>query len=68
MLLVSGKDDPVGDMGKGVEKLYRFYTQKARMTDVTLTLFNNSRHEFLNEKENRAHKWNTVLSFFEAHA
>ena len=67
VLLVSGKDDPVGDMGKGVEKLYRFYTQKARMTDVTLTLFDNSRHEFLNEKENRDHKWNTVLSFFEAH-
>lgn len=67
VLLVSGKDDPVGDMGKGVKKLYRFYTQKARMTDVTLTLFDNSRHEFLNEKENRDHKWNTVLSFFAAH-
>lgn len=67
VLLVSGKDDPVGNMGKGVEKLCRFYTQKAGMTNITMKLFEHSRHEFLNENENRDQKWGTVLSFFEAH-
>ena len=65
VLLVSGAQDPVGNMGKGVKKLYKFYTEKAGMKNVTLKLFENSRHEFLNEKENRDEKWGTVLGFFE---
>lgn len=65
LLLIAGKNDPVGEMGKGMEKLKAFYTQKAGMKNVTLTLFEGSRHEFLNEKENRDEKWQTVLSFLE---
>lgn len=65
LLLVSGESDPVGDMGKGVKKLYRFYTQMAGMRNVTLRLFSGSRHEFLNEKEHRDEKWDTVLAFFD---
>lgn len=65
VLLVSGENDPVGDMGKGVKRLYRFYTEKAGMENVELKFFADSRHEFLNEKENRAEKWSTVLDFFE---
>lgn len=65
VLLVSGAEDPVGNMGRGVEKLYRFYTEKAGMRNVTQKLFEGSRHEFLNERENRAEKWGAVLRFFE---
>ena len=65
VLLVSGKDDPVGNMGKGVKKLHKFYTEKAGMKNVELVLFENSRHEFLNEKTDREKKWGTVLGFFE---
>ena len=65
LLLASGELDPVGDMGKGVKKLHCFYTQKAGMRNVTLKLFPGSRHEFLNEKENREEKWGTVLAFFD---
>ena len=65
VLLVSGEKDPVGDMGKGVKKLYKFYTEKAGMENVSIVLFENSRHEFLNERENRETKWGTVLNFFE---
>jgi len=67
LLLVSGKDDPVGDQGKGVQKLYDFYTKKAGMTEVNMVLFENSRHEFLNEKENREEKWGAVLDFLQKH-
>ncbi len=65
VLLVSGEQDPVGNMGKGVKKLHRFYTEKAKMENVAIVLFENGRHEFLNEKENREIKWGTVLNFLE---
>lgn len=65
VLLVSGADDPVGAHGKGVKKLYDFYTRKAGMKNVEMVLFENSRHEFLNEKEDREKKWGAVLSFIE---
>lgn len=65
LLLVSGENDPVGNMGKGVRKLYDFYTRKGGMSEVSLVLFPNSRHEFLNEAEGREEKWGTLLAFFE---
>ncbi len=68
VLLASGADDPVGNMSKGVKKLYRFYTEKAGMQHVEMKLFEGSRHEFLNEKEGRDEKWGTVLDFFRSHS
>ena len=65
VLLISGTDDPVGARGKGVKKLYDFYTKQAGMKNVKLKLFENSRHEFLNEKDGRAEKWGAVLAFLE---
>ena len=65
VLIVSGAQDPVGDMGKGVKKLYEFYTVRAGMKNVAVKLFENSRHEFLNEKSDRKEKWGAVLDFFE---
>ena len=52
-------------MGKGVRKLARFYREKAGMQNTELVLFENSRHEFLNEERDRDKKWGTVLSFFD---
>ncbi len=65
ILLASGESDPVGNMGKGVKKLYDFYTRQAGMSDVAMVLFENSRHEFLNEKDGRDIKWGTIMEFFE---
>ena len=65
LLLVSGAEDPVGDMGRGVKKLFRFYTREAGMEHAELRLFERSRHEFLNEREGREEKWGTVLAFFD---
>lgn len=64
LYLVAGADDPVGKMGKGVEKLASFYRSQG-VKQVNVTLFPNSRHEFLNEKSGKEEKWNSVLSFFE---
>ena len=63
LLLVSGAEDAVGNMGKGVKKLYDFYTKKADMRNVSLVLFEHSRHEFLNESADREKKRGAVLDF-----
>ncbi len=65
VLLISGAQDPVGNMGAGVRKLRNFYAEKAGMENVSMVLFENSRHEFLNEKADRERKWGAVLKFLE---
>lgn len=50
VFIVSGQDDPVGDLGVGVKKVYDLY-QAAGMTDVTWQLYENDRHEILNETD-----------------
>ena len=49
VLLLSGANDPVGNNGKGVETVYRQWT-KLKMTDVTMKLFANARHDLFHEK------------------
>lgn len=52
ILIISGADDPVGGMSKGTTALYNYY-KKIGCTDVTLKLYPDSRHEFLNEDVKR---------------
>lgn len=46
--LISGDADPVGDYGKGVEKVYANY-KKAGMQNVSIKLYKDARHELCNE-------------------
>jgi alpha-beta hydrolase superfamily lysophospholipase len=48
ILLISGNDDPVGGMGKGITKLSTLYLNKG-LKSVNLLLYPNARHELLNE-------------------
>lgn len=48
ILLVSGAEDPVGDYGEGVRKVYDEYLRTG-MTDVRMKLYPDDRHEILNE-------------------
>lgn len=48
LLLVAGSDDPVGNYSKGVVKLYD-KLNKYGIKDVEMTLYNDSRHEILND-------------------
>lgn len=48
LLLLAGQDDPVGQMGAGMEKLYQMY-RGLGVRDVTLRLFAGCRHEILRE-------------------
>lgn len=64
LLLASGEQDPVGNMSKGVKKLYSYY-KKVGMQKVEMVLFENSRHEFLNEKKTAPVARERILEFFE---
>jgi Lysophospholipase len=48
VLIVSGADDPVGDMGDGVRHVFEQY-KKAGISDVSMKLYEGDRHEILNE-------------------
>lgn len=50
VLIAAGKDDPVGDYGKTVTDLYNIYKAN-QMSDVELKLYENDRHEILNETD-----------------
>lgn len=50
IFVVSGKDDPVGDMGSGVMKTYHML-ETAGLLDITYKLYENDRHEILNETD-----------------
>lgn len=49
VLLISGKEDPVGGYGKSVDKLYEFYLNKVGIESVEKVLYEGVRHEYLND-------------------
>lgn len=48
--LISGQEDPVGNFGVGVKKLYDQF-KRVGIQDINMTLFPGARHEILNEKQ-----------------
>ena len=65
VIYVSGTDDPVGEFGKGVRKIYEKY-RAAGIRDVTLRLYTGDRHEILNETD-RDQVYKDLLGWFEKH-
>ena len=64
LLIVSGAEDPVGNMGKGVKKVYDMY-KKAGLINVKMKLYEGDRHEILNETD-RQEVYKDILEFMEA--
>ena len=50
LFIVSGEDDPVGEMGKGVRRMYESY-KKAGFSNVKLDIRPTDRHELHNEED-----------------
>lgn len=50
ILLASGAEDPVGNYGEDVKKVYKSYVDEG-MQKVELKLYENDRHEILNETD-----------------
>ncbi len=66
VLLVSGSEDPVGDMGAGVRKVYEMF-REAGMKDVKMRLFEGDRHEILNETDRETVVYPELLGWLDAH-
>ena len=64
VFFVSGADDPVGDLGEGVKKVYGWFLD-AGMKDVTYKLYENDRHEILNEL-NQAEVYQDIAAWLSA--
>ena len=65
ILFISGDKDPVGEMGKGVKKAYETF-KSVGIKDVEMKLYENLRHEILNEKEYETVQ-SDVLDWLERH-
>ena len=65
IFLIAGDRDPVGEQGKGPRRV-RSLMQAAGVSDVSLKLYANCRHELLNELD-REQVMEDVLAFFESH-
>lgn len=60
VLIVSGRDDPVGKFGKGVTKLFKVY--KKRGINAEFLLYDDMRHGVVQEK-NRKKVFDDILNF-----
>lgn len=61
ILLSSGAEDPLGNYGKGIKKLYHIY-RKAGIKEITYRLYKDDRHEIINELDRETvyadiHSW-----------
>ena len=61
--LFSGTDDPVGDFGKGVERVYK-HLLRLELKDVSMRLYEKGRHEMLNEI-NRDEVYENILHWLD---
>ena len=66
ILLISGGDDPVGAMGKGVQRTRDAFAA-AGVKDLTMTLYPGLRHEILNELGHRHQVYGDLLNWLEGH-
>lgn len=64
VFLIAGDSDPIGDYGKGVEKVYD--KMKNHNCNVEFKLYVGARHELINET-NRSDVYQDVLKFFNKH-
>ncbi|MCX4248564.1 MAG: lysophospholipase [Bacilli bacterium] len=51
ILVLAGKDDPVGNYGKDIYKIERLY-KSVGIKSVSIKLYNGMRHEIINERNN----------------
>ncbi|MCC3355331.1 alpha/beta hydrolase [Bacillus sp. REN16] len=65
MYFIAGDQDPVGNYSKGVLQAADLY-KKIGIKDVTVQLYENSRHEILNEL-NKEEVFNDVINWLDSH-
>lgn len=63
VLIVAGKEDPVGSNGKGPEKLAKLY-KRLGLENVECKIYEGMRHEILNENDHQK-VYDDILSFLD---
>lgn len=66
IFIISGDMDPVGNNGKGVQKVYRMY-KKAGIKDLSIKLYKEGRHEILNEV-NKEEVYKDIIDWIKKYA
>ena len=64
IFLIAGKQDMVGNKGKLVKKLFKMYISYD-IEGVQMRLYDNARHEILNEPNIKEEVYNDILKFIE---
>lgn len=64
LLLISGGNDPVGENGKSVDKLFDFYTQTVGVQSVEKIIYEGVRHEYFNDTS-KEKAFNAVKEFID---
>ncbi len=64
LYIFSGAEDPIGLYGKGTKKLYDFYDKTLGFSQLDYHLYENGRHEMINEKDYLAVQ-NDILAWLE---
>lgn len=65
IMIISGDQDPVGNMGKDIYKVFKLY-KNAGLADVKMELVPGARHELLNET-NRKETYSTISNWLSEH-
>lgn len=65
MRFMSGSKDPVGQFGKGVQNVFELY-KNTGVKDINIQLYDNGRHEMLNET-NRQEVYADIYNWIEQH-
>lgn len=65
IFMVAGTEDPVGDYGAGVRKVYEAY-QQSGIEDIQMKLYEGDRHEILNELDKDV-VYSDIYSWLEQH-
>ena len=63
ILMISGKNDPFGEYGRGIKSLARKFT-KAGIKHITVQLYANRRHEILFEVDQQM-IWNHMFDWIQ---
>lgn len=64
VLFISGEEDPVGDYGEAVKRIYHIYRDDLKLNDVEMKLYKGQRHELLHEPQ-RQGTYNDVAGWIE---